>query len=96
MTTTLEAVRAESLRMTVREAVRLCTAFLSEHEMLDSLRGGYLPTLRTKAEPMGVEEGRHNHAVRVVQEWVLDSGFSFFDGRHRGPANLLDRMAAKQ
>ena len=81
MQTTLDAVRAESLRMTVREAVKRVTAFCCEQDMLDAMRGGYCPTLRTVGEPMGVEQGRDNHAVRVVRAWVLDSGFSYFDGR---------------
>lgn len=81
MQTTLEAVRAESLRMTVREAVKRVTAFCCEQDMQDAMRGGYRPTLRTVAEPMGVEQGRDNHAVRVIRAWVLDGGFSYFDGR---------------
>ena len=47
----LEAVRAESLRMTVGEAVRRVTAFHCEHDMLERMAGhGYCPTLRVKDE----------------------------------------------
>jgi len=42
---------------------------------------GYCPTRRVKNEPMGVEEGRDNHAVRVIRAWVLAAGCSYFDGR---------------
>lgn len=77
----LSAVRAESLRMTVRQAVQRVTAFCCERDMLEAMRDhGYCPTLRVEDEPMGVEEGRDNHAVRVIRKWVLDGGFSYFDG----------------
>lgn len=69
------------LRMTMGETIRRVTAFQGEQDMLDAMRGGYRPTLRVKDEPMGVMEGRDNHAVRRIRKWVLDSGFSYFDGR---------------
>jgi hypothetical protein len=81
MTSFLEAVRAGSERMTVREAVRLATAFGCERDLLDSLRGGYCPTLRTAEVPMGVAEGRLNHAVRLVRRFVHEMGRPYFDGR---------------
>lgn len=91
----LDAVRAESLRMTVGEAVRRVTAFHCEHDMLERMAGhGYCPTLRVKDEPMGVEEGRDNHAVRVIRAWVLDGGFSYFDGS-RVVEPLTRRLLAK-
>lgn len=68
------------LRMTLGATIRRVTAFQGEQDMLEAMRGGYCPTLRVKDEPMGVEEGRDNHAVRRIRKWVLDGGFSYFDG----------------
>lgn len=94
MTEFLKAVRAESLRMTVREAVRRVTAFCCERELLEAMRdNGYCPTLRVTAEPMGVEEGRDNHAVRLIRAWVRDNGFSYFDGSRVVGERVVRRAA---
>ncbi|MCU0706285.1 MAG: hypothetical protein MUF18_20175 [Fimbriiglobus sp.] len=81
MTGFLEMVRAESLRMTVGEAIGRVTAFRDVADLQDALDRGYLPTLRVKDEPMGVEEGRDNHAVRLIRRFVIEQGFGYFDGR---------------
>ncbi len=94
MTDYLDAVRAGSLRMTVREAVQRVTAFCCERDLRESLADGYCPTLRVTPEPMGVEEGRDNHAVRLVRQFVVDSGHAYFDGR-RVVRGLTRRLLAK-
>jgi hypothetical protein len=63
--------------MTVLRATAICY----ERDLLDRLRGGYCPTLRTIEVPMGIAEGRFNHAMRLVRKFVLDAGRPYFDGR---------------
>lgn len=75
-------VRMASARMTVEEAVKeVMGASGTVDGLVASMRDhGYCPTLRVNPEPMGVREGRHNHAIRLLRRFVVEAGFCYFDG----------------
>lgn len=78
--TTTDTRNAEQLELA--EAVREVTAFRSWKEMYEAISfDGYCPTLRIwYPRPMGVEQGKANHAVRVIRREMERRGLPYFDG----------------
>lgn len=68
--------------MSLDELTRTATAFDTWADLVESMLGGYCPTLRVSdRKPRGRRQQDYEAAVALLADQCRDAGFRVFDGR---------------